>query len=933
MKKRILTLVLLVAMALPLLSSPIQALSEDIEQSVLATGLPVMAIDIDDGSSITDRETYKAATMEITLTKEYANYTNAYTGSGGGALEIKGRGNSSWWQFSTQKRAFNIKLDKKTELFGMDSSKKWCLIANFMDRSNLRNKLAYELSARLGMTYCESVFVNLYLNGKYMGVYMLCERADVDEEIYEWEDVAEDIASAVKKADSLSKEQKNALEDVLKEDLEWMTSDSFTFEGRDYKVSDYIDISEYSLQGGYLIEYDHYFDQISKFSTSSGVPLNLQSPEYLATNETVMNYMQELFADFEEAVNSESFYNSKGHHYSEYVNMDSLVDFFIVNAFFLNVEFGYKSNYLYIDETGIITFGPVWDFDWSSGNHFLGSSGAYDQWYGGDWRTVHNVWYHQIYGDPYFVALVQERWFEITDILKETIASVDTYYAYLNAASTYETQHYLGLSGENDFRNQYHGYNYQQECNMLKTFLQNRYNWMTQQLSAEKPNIEGHGPSIDTRMELTLSGDGVTDISAKRNGYYIDYTLNADYRDEITLDFSLVSTAGVTNHFEIYINEKYYTTVQSQDFTVTVPCSMFEDGINAVSAVRVREGEYYGTRTYVTVVADISSRKIENATLKITPATMLVNIEKTTLINKSSAWTTYVTDHSGFSSTNSSNWKDLNYNERRWKVCNAPLGDRLVPANADVTGWKGDNHVLFARQKFNVDLSKLDAEDLYLDVYYDNTVYIYINGNLVYSDDNAVTGANDWTDSYKLIKLSGAAKYLVNGTNIIAVSLQDKTGGRELDMSVYAVNLRESKQYVSPVTSESLDETLISSEQDGMRTFLTLSRNEKGDGLGVWLLAENEYFDKYANATVTVKLVATNGNTKTVSSRISKLESFDCIVSDGKAFVCDEESEFLCLTVEGMSKGQWKEIVIEVTGSGKTLKSSTVSYETLKSYY
>ena len=426
----------------------------------------------------------------------------------------------------------------------MDKSKKWCLIANFMDRSNLRNKLAYELSARMGMTYCESVFVNLYLNGKYMGVYMLCERADVDEEIYEWEDIAEDIADAVKKSDDLSKDKKNKLEDQLKQDLSWMTTGKFTFELKNYTVSDYIDISEYSLKGGYLIEYDHYYDQISKFYTGMGVPLNFQSPEYLSSNDTMMNYMAELFADFEEAVKSESFCNSKGYHYSEYVDMDSLVDFFIVNAFFLNVEFGYKSNYLYIDETGIINFGPVWDFDWSSGNHFLGSSGAYDQWYGGDWRTVHNVWYHELYGDPYFVSLVQERWFEITDILKETIASVDTYYAYLNAASTYETNHYLALPGENDFRNQYHGYDYKRECSALKTFLQNRYDWMTSQLSAKKPNIEGHGPSIDDQMEMTLSGKGVTGVFAKQNGYYIDYTLNSQFNDEVTLDFSLVSTAG-----------------------------------------------------------------------------------------------------------------------------------------------------------------------------------------------------------------------------------------------------------------------------------------------------------------------------------------------------------------------------------------------------
>ena len=529
---RLCTFILTVAMTLPLFTFVATALEEDIKAEVKNTGLPVVSIDINDGSSITDRETYKEAKMHISLTKEYEQYTSVYTEPGGGDLEIKGRGNSSWWQFSTQKRAFNIKLDKKTELFGMDKSKKWCLIANFMDRSNLRNKLAYDLSGRMGMTYCESVFVNLYLNGTYMGVYLLCERADVDEEIYEWEDVAEDITSAIKKSEGLSKDKANLLEDAMKEDLSWITEGRVTFEGRTYNIKDYYDYSEYSLCGGYLIEYDHYFDQISKFKTANGVPLNLQSPEYLQTNDSMMNYLQNLFADFEEALWSESFYNSKGHHYSEYVDMDSLVDFFIVNAFFLNVEFGYKSNYLYIDETGIITFGPVWDFDWSSGNHFLGSSAAYDKWYGGDWRTQHNVWYHQLYGDPYFVSLVQQRWSELQSELRETIASIDTYYAYLNAASTYELEYYLALPNENDFRNQYHGYSFKAECDALKSFLTNRFNWMNSQLGKTKPSIEDRGPNVDQRMSFTLSGGGLN----KQSSSYYDYSFDGESTDDLTLD-------------------------------------------------------------------------------------------------------------------------------------------------------------------------------------------------------------------------------------------------------------------------------------------------------------------------------------------------------------------------------------------------------------
>ena len=101
--------------------------------------------------------------------------------------------------------------------------------------------------------------------------------------------------------------------------------------------------------------------------------------------------------------------------------MASLVDYYIVNALIKNVEFGYKSMYLYLDGDGIIHLGPCWDYDWSSGNHFLGAAPDPEAWYD-DWRASTNTWYLQLYGDPYFVALVQERWFEILPVIEDEIA-------------------------------------------------------------------------------------------------------------------------------------------------------------------------------------------------------------------------------------------------------------------------------------------------------------------------------------------------------------------------------------------------------------------------------------------------------------------------------------------------------------------------------
>lgn len=92
-----------------------------------------------------------------------------------GSLEyIKGRGNSTWSTFI--KKPYAIKFPKKMSLFGMTEQKKYVLLANAFDRSGLSNYIAYHWGHELGLSQtpkCE--FVDLYLNGNYVGNYLLCD--------------------------------------------------------------------------------------------------------------------------------------------------------------------------------------------------------------------------------------------------------------------------------------------------------------------------------------------------------------------------------------------------------------------------------------------------------------------------------------------------------------------------------------------------------------------------------------------------------------------------------------------------------------------------------------------------------------------------------------------------------------------------------------
>lgn len=90
--------------------------------------------------------------------------------------EIKGRGNSSW---KMPKKSYQIKFSQKTNLLGMDASKKWLLISNYADASLMRNKLMYDLAGKLMNDTPDSRYVDLWINGTYLGNYLLCEKVEI----------------------------------------------------------------------------------------------------------------------------------------------------------------------------------------------------------------------------------------------------------------------------------------------------------------------------------------------------------------------------------------------------------------------------------------------------------------------------------------------------------------------------------------------------------------------------------------------------------------------------------------------------------------------------------------------------------------------------------------------------------------------------------
>jgi len=167
------------------------------------------------------------------------------------------------------------------------------------------------------------------------------------------------------------------------------------------------------------------------------------------------------------------------------------------------------------------------------------------------------------------------------------------------------------------------------------------------------------------------------------------------------------------------------------------------------------------------------------------------SVGKTTeLISKASTWE-YRMSSSG---TADPGWNtDLNFTANGWKTGRAPFGDR----GGQNTSWTGADTYIWIRQKFEVNnINDFVNALLYMDVFYDDSAYFYLNGQLIFSDGG-------WVDAYTIKKLAdNAAQYLKQGTNLFAVSLHNTAGGRQIDLSLYAVKNTVQKTTVLETRAE-----------------------------------------------------------------------------------------------------------------------------------
>ncbi len=162
----------------------------------MQSNLPTMMIQVDESYGTLDEmyadefhNTYVYGEMITSVTDEMAiekgwvtRYASVDEESAKHcSMKMRGRGNATWVDGYT-KLPYQIKTENDLDLLGMGVQDTFVLLANFNDASHLRNRLALEFGAAIGSDYTsQSRHVDLFINGEYMGLYLLAEKCEVGE--------------------------------------------------------------------------------------------------------------------------------------------------------------------------------------------------------------------------------------------------------------------------------------------------------------------------------------------------------------------------------------------------------------------------------------------------------------------------------------------------------------------------------------------------------------------------------------------------------------------------------------------------------------------------------------------------------------------------------------------------------------------------------
>ena len=343
----------------------------EVEPLFVETGLPVVVIDTQGGRRIDSKETYVPGTVRI-------QSNGGYDGLPETSCDIRGRGNTTWYW---PKKPYLLKLAEKQSIFGMPKHKRWILLANFMDRTLMRNLVSMKVASMMSnLAWTPGCLpVELVLNGKHVGSYLLIEQVRVDN-------------------------HRVAITEMTPED----------------NVGD-------AVTGGYLLELDFHYDNEVQWvdphghnnQWGDGVPFGVKYPDPEDLTPQQLAYIKGYIAETANTLYGGNF-KDPDEGYAKYIDVDSFIDYWIVFEVMGNHELGNPGSvYMHKDRNGKLVAGPCWDFDWGVLSYNT-SPHARTGLVNGN-----AIWYARLRQDPAFEAKLKARFDELLPKLETIPAYID----------------------------------------------------------------------------------------------------------------------------------------------------------------------------------------------------------------------------------------------------------------------------------------------------------------------------------------------------------------------------------------------------------------------------------------------------------------------------------------------------------------------------
>ncbi len=384
--------------------------------------MPVILIETNSGAPITSKEEYIDAAISIE-----SDYTAGLPSLEPSAAKIRGRGNTTWeW---AEKKPYKIKFEEPVSVLGMESGKTWVLLANFADKSLIRNYVALECAKVLDNMDCYATQypVDVYINGEYAGIYTLGQQVEVGQDrLYIQEDAG-------------------------------------------------------NVNTGFLLELGVSHESGHPVFSSS-ILRSIGVLEPANADEQTLTYIQNYINVTDNAVKLMD-------HYENYIDVPSLIDWFIMTELSYNADSCFRRSVFMTKGAGQkLKMSQVWDFDLAFGNS-VADQQRYEEWacLTDDGGYVHYNWMCQLMRDDTFVTQLRERWNAVKDKLLETaMASLEEGYR-LTAPSADDNFALwdilfarVGMQPEAVVL----CYTHERQVEYLKTFIEKRWNWMDQELNA-----------------------------------------------------------------------------------------------------------------------------------------------------------------------------------------------------------------------------------------------------------------------------------------------------------------------------------------------------------------------------------------------------------------------------------------------------------------